>query len=135
VKANIKSYFEQVCNRNIVHLSSFHILPFVCFVLKIDTMKLSPLLLLASLVLSAPVDSIPDPFHGSAAFQAAMALKGEPASGVKNETSLTKFHNKYKTYMKSVLTSRGPHAACNANNVQIRREWYHPNSPSNPPPN
>lgn len=88
---------------------------------------------LAWLVTSAPLNastsaaSVPEePLLGSLAFQQAVTLEDEstPVQSLQaGEASIKTIRNKYRRYMKEVLASRSSTAACNANNVQVRKEW------------
>lgn len=88
---------------------------------------------LAWLVTSAPLNgttsvaSLPEePLQGSQAFQQAVALEDEsPAIQTlqAGEDSIRTIRNKYRKYVKQVLTSRSSTATCNANNVLVRKEW------------
>lgn len=95
-------------------------------------MKSSLILLFTSLVAAVPTNTTlltsSDRVKGSAAFQAAVALESEETVFqsdriAENEASIAKIHNVYRNSIKEVLTSRGPHAVCNADNVHVRREW------------
>jgi hypothetical protein len=94
----------------------------------------SILLFLFSACFVASAHAYPETLHnltglsnGSLAFQSAVTLENEDSpidlqSGI-GEVSITKIQNKYRKHMKDILTSRGSDAACNADNVVIRRSW------------